>query len=80
MVLPIHATTPFDPGAADRGFNFVRVPDVDHNTVHREGQRALHDAMLWGWDSVIKANLSAKDIDPCLQDDSGRSPLHIACY
>lgn len=80
MVLPIHTTVPLDPEAADRGFDFARVPDVDHNTVHREGQRVLHNATLWGWDSVIDAMLSANDINPCLQDDNGRSPLHIACY
>ena len=80
IVTPTHATIPYDQEAADRGFVFAKIPDVDHNTVHHGGQRALHYATLWGWDSVIDALLSAKDIDPGLQDDNDCSPLHIACY
>ena len=53
-------------------------PQIDVNAQDDAGMTALHYAVMYEKEEVIKALLAHKDIKPALKDKQGRTPLDIA--
>ena len=53
-------------------------PQIDVNTQDDAAMTALHYAVMYEKEEVVKTLLAHKDINPSLKDEQGRTPLDIA--
>lgn len=59
----------------------LEMPKVDVNVTNKMRQTALHVNMAWACDEdVVETLLKAPNVNACIQDEDGNTPLHFASW